>query len=47
MLYIYDEKDPEHLAAMNRFGMYAGGDGWLTITSMTLEGAGLDRVDEV
>lgn len=36
MLYINDEKDPEHLAAMSRFGMYAGGDGSLTITSMAL-----------
>jgi len=36
MLYIYDENNPEHLAAANRFGMYAGGDGSLTITSMTL-----------
>jgi hypothetical protein len=36
MEYNYDEKDPEHMAATKRFGMYAGGDGSVTITSMTL-----------
>jgi hypothetical protein len=36
MEYIYDEKDPERIAATNRFGAYAGGDGSLTIVSMTL-----------
>ena len=36
MEYIYDEKAPERIAATNRFGAYAGGDGSLTITSMTL-----------
>jgi hypothetical protein len=36
MEHIYDEKDPERIAATNRFGTYAGGDGFVTITSMTL-----------
>ncbi len=36
MEYSCDEKDPEHMAATKRFGMYAGGDGSVTITSMIL-----------
>ena len=36
MEHIYDEKDPKRRAAMNRFGEYAGGNGSVTITSMTL-----------
>ena len=36
MEHIYDEKDPKRIAATNRFGEYAGGNGSVTITSMTL-----------
>jgi len=36
MEHIYDENDPERIAATNRFGAYAGGDGSVTITSLTL-----------
>ena len=36
MEYNHDDKDPEHIAATKRFGMHAGGDGSVTITSMTL-----------
>ena len=36
MEHIYDGKDPKHTAALNRFGEHAGGDGSVTITSMTL-----------
>jgi hypothetical protein len=36
MEYTCNEKDPEHIAATKRFGTYAGGDGSVTITSMTL-----------
>ena len=36
MEHIYDEKDPDHIAAISHFGERAGGDGSVTITSMTL-----------
>jgi len=32
----YDQKIPERLAGANRFGTYAGGDGSVTITGVTL-----------
>jgi hypothetical protein len=36
MEHIYDQKNAVHVAATNRFGAYAGGDGSVTITGMTL-----------
>lgn len=36
MEYIYDEKAPGHIAATSHFGELAGGDGSVTITSMSL-----------
>ena len=36
MEHIYHEKDRKRIAATNRFGAYAGGNGSVTITGMTL-----------
>ncbi len=36
MEHIYDEKGPDRIAATSHFGEHAGGDGSVTITSMTL-----------
>ena len=36
MEHIYDEKDRKRITATNRFGAYAGGNGSVTITGMTL-----------